>query len=250
MARVRSPAYPALSLPDAIDVIRKVHSAQQRTPEPREVVVRHMGYAGISGRSDKALSALIKYGFLEPYDKNRLRVSDAAISILYPDPEQRGSPAKELVAASRAPALFAEIFARWEIRPSDASLKNFLIQKGFNVNSVDQVARAFYETYDLVANFVDSNEPAGDTDDWDEGGEIVDIKDQAIPPLQQNFTLSEKTGHGAPPTSPGSPINVTKPIFDFETVTINTKIDNQEDLQELMLRLEKVLHLLPRKDPL
>ena len=69
MSRVRSPGYPALSLSSAVDLIRKVHSVQQATPEPRDVVIKHMGYSGVSGRSLKAISALIKYGFLEKKGK-------------------------------------------------------------------------------------------------------------------------------------------------------------------------------------
>jgi hypothetical protein len=42
-------------------------------------------------------------------------------------------------------------------------------------------------------------------------------------------------------------LNSTKPIFDFETVAIHTKIDNQEDLAELIERLEKIKGMLPNK---
>ncbi len=238
MARVRSPAYPALSLSAAVDMIGKVHKAQQRTPEPRSVVVQHMGYSRESGRSDKSISALIKYGFLERAGKEGLRVTDRAVSILYPDPEDQGRKENELKLAAQAPDLFKEIFDRWDHRPSEASLKAFLIQKGFNVNSVDQVARAFYETYDLVSGLGDSYDSVES-----------DIAEASEERGQEMEHMDVGNGnHGESQTPPPALLNVTKPVFDFDTVQINTQIDNQEDLDELISRLEKIKAMLPTKD--
>ena len=39
--------------------------------------------------------------------------------------------------------------------------------------------------------------------------------------------------------------NVTKPVFDFETVGVWTMIDNRRDLRELINRLEKLEAMLP-----
>lgn len=235
MARVRSPAYPSLSLPDAIDMIRKVHGAQQRTPEPRDVVLRHMGYSGESGRSLKAISALIKYGFLEKHGGEGLRVSERAMAILYPESDE--DRVEALHEAANEPSLYVEIFNRWEGRPSEEALKAFLIRKGFNVNSVDSVAHAFYATFDLVSG-------AGDSYD----SSLRDApEEQAMPEKQESkgsglsFLKNMKTA--TPPTTR----NVTKPVFDFETVQVNTVIDNRDDLAELISRLEQLTAMLPEK---
>ena len=99
MARIRSPNYPALSLPDAIERVRDVHKLQQTTPEPRAVVIRHMGYNSVNGRALKALSALLKYGLLEEAGKDGLRVSGRALSILFPDPAAPEAKAAAIAAA-------------------------------------------------------------------------------------------------------------------------------------------------------
>jgi hypothetical protein len=235
MARVRSPAYPALSLPDAIDMIRKVHAVQQRTPEPRDVVLRHMGYAGESGRSLKAISALIKYGFLEKHGDEGLRVSERAMAILYPENDEDRIEA--LHEAANEPSLYVEIFNRWEGRPSEEGLKAFLIRKGFNVNSVDSVAQAFYATFDLVSGAGDSyDSPPRDAP-----------QEHAMPEKQEpkmgalSFTRHVKT------VATEVPRNITKPVFDFETVQVNTVIDNRDDLAELIARLEQLKSMLPEK---
>jgi hypothetical protein len=240
MARVRSPNYPALSLPDAVARVRDVHKQQQTTPEPRDVVVRHMGYNSSNGRALKALSALLKYGFLEEVPNEGLKVSDRAVSILYPDPSDPSAKAKALVAASREPALFADIMDRWKgARPSPESLEAFLVRKGFNLNSIEQVARAFYATLDLVGE-------QGSAYDSPEAEEAEEEEQEMEPELNPS-------GKPTPPAPKGGrqwidvALNSTKPIFDFETVAIHTKIDNQEDLAELIERLEKIKGMLPNK---
>lgn len=245
MARVRSPAYPALSLPDAVDMIRKVHAIQQRTPEPRDVVLRHMGYSGESGRSLKAISALIKYGFLEKgNDDDGLRVSERAMAILYP--EAYDDKVEALHAAANEPTLFAEIFERWpEARPSDDSLRAFLIRRGFNVNSVDAVARSFYDTYDLVSGHGDSYDSKGSKEPDEQEDELMS-EPQTYKPTTPVGAAIQK-GLEPAPIRGGIKLNDTRPIFDFDTVTIQTTINNRNDLGELINRLRQLEGMLPEK---
>lgn len=239
MARVRSPAYPALSLPAAVEMIRKVHKIQQNTPEPRIVVLQHMGYSKENGRAQKSISALIKYGFLEKQGDEGLRVSDRAISILYPDPDNLAGRDEALLSASREPSLFNEIFQRWPHRPSEESLNAYLINKGFNVNSVDQVTRAFYDTFDLVSELDDSYDSEDTANYEDEDEQMTETLNAEREPALKKRVLERQ------PTTTG--LNVTKPVFDFETVQIQTMIDNQEDLAELISRLEQIKAMLPMK---
>ncbi|VAV88815.1 hypothetical protein MNBD_ALPHA08-142 [hydrothermal vent metagenome] len=245
MTRVRSPAYPSLSLSAAIDMIRKVHSQQQSTSEPREVVLKHMGYSGPNGRALKSISALIKYGFLEKSDDDGLHVSDRAIAILYPDTDHPEKRQEELFLASRGPDLFNEIFSRWDVRPSETSLEAFLIRKGFNVNSIGEVTRAFYETWDLVSGFEDRYDSQ---EDQNENTEINERKDTAMD--QHTPQQAKPLDAHLPKKRPDHEslfLNVTKPVFDFETVRVNTTIDNQEDLSKLISRLNKIKEMLPSK---
>lgn len=246
MARVRSPAYPALSLPDAVDMIRKVHALQQRTLEPRDVILRHMGYAGESGRSLKAISALIKYGFLEKGgDGDGLRVSERAMTVLYP--EHYEDKLEALHASANEPTLFAEIFERWpDGRPSEDSLKAFLIRRGFNVNSVDAVARSFYDTYDLVSGHGGSYDSDGSKENYEPEDE----------PMSETLTYKPTTPVGAAvqkgleftSSRGGVVLNDTRPLFDFDSVTIQTRIDNRNDLEKLIYRLQQLEKMLPEKE--
>lgn len=245
MARVRSPNYPALSLPDAIQRVRDIHKQQQTTPEPRKVVVEHMGYGSMNGRALKSLSALLKYGLLDDVKDEGLKVSGRAMAILYPDPERPEAKLNALCEAGREPTLFSKIFNRWDgARPSEASLNHFLIQEGFNTNALDQVTRAFYETYDVV-------EPALEGyDSVDEESDLLDEsnEDSDMAPAPHRSDPRETRSGASKVSAPATlTSNSTKPIFDFETVTIATTIDNQGDLTELIERLEKIKAMLPTK---
>lgn len=44
---------------------------------------------------------------------------------------------------------------------------------------------------------------------------------------------------------PPLPRNITKPVYDFDTVQVRTAIDNQADLQVLIGRLQDLLQFLP-----
>jgi hypothetical protein len=90
MARVRSPNYPAFSLPEAIARVKLIHAQEQHLAAPKEVIAKHLGYGGMNGASIKTLSAIMKYGLLEEIGSDKIRVSPLAISILYPaKPEER-----------------------------------------------------------------------------------------------------------------------------------------------------------------
>ena len=92
----------------------------------------------------------------------------------------------------------------------------------------------------LIASYGHNRTTAVDDEDVVEGEEEEEpmIEQGAAPARQQNAAGST----GFAPS-----VNSTKPIFDFESVSISTKIDNQEDLAELLNRLEQIKSMLPHK---
>lgn len=149
MARVRSPNYPALSLPEAISRVKTIHTAEQHLAAPKEVIAKHLGYNGLNGAALSTISAIGKYGLIEEANGNKVRVSPLAITILYPP-----SDAEKAVAIKEAafkPALFVEIDKEWEgHRPSDENLRSYLVRRAFAVDAIDRVIKSYRETMDLV----------------------------------------------------------------------------------------------------
>lgn len=145
MTRVRSPAYPSHALPEAIDYVRKIHEQDRQHPVARSVAAQHMGFSGLTGTSDRALSSLLHYGLAEKAAKGELRVADAALHILFPDNDRERRAALNL--SGFTPQLFQELRARYAGRPpAAATLESFLTREGFATVAIGPATKAYLET--------------------------------------------------------------------------------------------------------
>ncbi len=149
MARVRSPNYPAMSLPASIEAARKIYEKEHTHKADPEVMAKALGYSGINGASATALSALKKYGLLLDEGK-QLKISPEALAILV-EPRDSKDRAKLVVAAAFSPSLFSELKEHYgETVPSDENIRAYLLKRGFSPSTVDAPIRAYRETMELV----------------------------------------------------------------------------------------------------
>ena len=147
--RTRSPNYPSISLPDALERLARLRNEIQWHKAPREVVAKGIGYAKLHGASAGAISALQKYGLLER-DGDDLKISDLGKRYLNPLGSEEESEA--LVEAATNPSLFAELDEQFPGGTSnDDLLQNYLVRKGFSQVALPSVLRAYRETLELVA---------------------------------------------------------------------------------------------------
>jgi hypothetical protein len=147
--RIRSPNYPAISLPEAINKVTAIYRAMHTHAAPREVVAKGMGYNTLNGASATAISALHKYGLLERVG-DEVKVSERALSILHPHNPQEKADA--IRAAAGEPALFAELAERFPgAMPNEDLLRNYLLRQGFAPAAVVHVIAAYRDTSDMVA---------------------------------------------------------------------------------------------------
>ena len=106
MARIRSPGYPNASLEQVIENVGKVHQQDRQHPVDRCAVALHLGFSGLSGAADRALSALLHYNLMEKVRKGELRVTDLALRILHPsDPSERRQALYEAVGKGFVPVV-------------------------------------------------------------------------------------------------------------------------------------------------
>lgn len=211
----------------------------------REVAAKALGYSGISGRSATVLANLIQYGLLERAGKNEVRVSRRAVDIIHPDSAQ--SKAEALRSAALEPELFQKVAARFvDGLPSENALHSFLVREGFTDTAIPAAARAFLETSEFLKNAIGKGSSSVASPGVVDSASTPHV--ERNDPMAHPSTPSAKIDQGAsaPPMIPTS-LNSTKPIFDFESVAINTRIDNQEDLAELLLRLEQIKSMLPKR---
>ena len=221
MARVRSPNYPAIGLPAAIERIEKLHQLQHQTPEEREVVAQHLGYSGLNGKSLKVMSALMKFGLLERVQDGRLRITDLAINIVFPEDEDRGPAVRE---AAFSPSLFSEIRKRWPDHvPTDESLRAYLIRRQFSQSAIEDVIRNYRQTINLVTQ---------ESVEYDSSAQSSE--DQEVSPQQ----TTEVTPTSAPlPTLPsqGPPFQAG---FDGSVLAGAFRLTTPEEIDTLVRFLE------------
>lgn len=145
MARIRSPGYPNTSLEQMIDSAAKIHAEDRQHPVDRETAAKHMGFSGLSGASDRALSALLHFGLAEKVRKGELRVTDLALRIIHPNDSQERREA--LHEAAFSPELFRELRERYpEAPPSRDTLSSYLSRSGFASAAISPATRAYLET--------------------------------------------------------------------------------------------------------
>lgn len=231
--RVRSPNYPALSLPDAVLKVKGVYSALHNHAGPREVIAKAMGFSGLNGASATAISALHKYGLLDRVGVEEIKVSERAMQIIAPQsPDER---AGALRTAAASPALFAEIAEKFPgSAPNDDLLRNYLIRKGFASGALSAVITAYRETSDMVER---------------EGGGYDSSADHNEGPTEMQMETTS-TRMAAPPTVPVSPtiFGGERPIgrYDYEgggyvRIAVSGAIDTKEalDMVEILISLKR-----------
>lgn len=145
MARIRSPGYPNTSLEHVIEFASKIHGEDRQHPVDRSTAARHIGFSGLSGTSDRALSALLHFGLTEKVKKGELRVTDLALRIIHPT--DLGERRTALHEAGFSPELFKELRERYpESPPSRDSLSSYLSRSGFASAAIPAATKAYLET--------------------------------------------------------------------------------------------------------
>jgi hypothetical protein len=221
MARVRSPNYPGLSLPEAISRVKSIHDAEQHLAAPREVIAKHLGYGGLNGSALMSISALNKYGLIEEANGDKVRVSQLAVTILYP-PSSSARAAAIKEAASK-PALFEEIANEWEgQRPSDENLRSYLVHRNFAVDAIDRVIKSYRETMDLVTR----ESGAYDSPKVDASAQHEEKK--TMPPQVQH-----RTEHQSVPST--TPYRVT---FTDGAIEVAGRLTSAKSVRRLIKALE------------
>ncbi len=166
MKRIRSPGYPSCSLVEAIEYTYKIHAQDRQHPVDRLIAAQHLGFSGISGASDRALSALIHYGLAEKVHKGEIRVSDRALAIIHPhSPEEQR---EALRTSGFAPDLFKELRQRYPgPPPSKEALSSFLSREGFGAAAIGPASKAYLETCHYL-----QREKAYESDSFSDGSEM------------------------------------------------------------------------------
>jgi hypothetical protein len=235
MPRVRSPNYPTLSLPEAIDAVAKIHAAEQHLAAPKEVVAKHLGYASFHGLAARIVSAIEKYGLLEDVSGDKVKVSPLAMSILFPStPEEKKRAISE---AAFKPLLFAAIKEEWQgERPSDQNLRVYLVRKKFGSDALDRVIEVYKATMDLVTLESKGYDSANTGQN--------DHKKQEKSPMHTSTGQHTDARFTPPPPLQSGPMRVS---FNGDLLEVSAILADAEAVDRLVKALQANKSLLPEK---
>lgn len=183
--KARSPNYPQISLPKAIELATKLYAEAHTHKASPAVVAGALGYTGLNGKSLGVISALKKYGLIESIGTDEFKISKDGLTIIV-DPKTSPERARAIVKAAFRPVLFADLRQEYGDKPpkSDEFLRAFLLKRGFLQSVVDTPIKTYRDTMTLVeqAHGV-LGESAGDVrpePDPDEEQEVNDNGMEAV----------------------------------------------------------------------
>lgn len=168
MAITRSPNYPAISLPEAVELVTKLYEKEGRSPVDPEGAAHALGYNSLSGASRTKLSGMRKFDLVEDTG-NGLRVSDLAMAILRPEsPEEKRNA---LRTAATTPTLFRDLADL--PGASDSNLVSRLVrQYGFTESGAKLAVASYRKTMSLAPSEADEYDVV-----HEDGDEMLDTPD-------------------------------------------------------------------------
>ena len=242
MSRVRSPNYPLLSLPEAIEKVTAFYDAEQHLAAPKEVVAKHLGYASYHSLAARVISAIEKYGLLEETNADKVKVSPLGMSILHPaTPEEKQKAINE---AAFKPSLFEAIREEWNgARPSEANLRVYLIRRKFASDALDKVIQIYRETVDLVTQ---------ESQGYDAPKSEQPRSDEDRPPMHTaTHTAPPPNAPPPPPANPSVPLRREGEPYRLSLtpsgVEFSGYVTDQATADKLIGALTALKALLPAK---
>ena len=144
----QSPGYPHLPLNKAIERAKNIFDADRTNVIDRETAAEHVGYSSISGASEKMLSTLAHYGLIESAGKGQTKITNLGLDIYAPESE--ASKKLAIYKAGKTPSVFTMIDSHFDVRPSESSLRNWLIREQFVDRAIQPVMKAYFKTMDYI----------------------------------------------------------------------------------------------------
>jgi len=149
---MRSPNYPMIGLDAAIKKAGDIYASNARNVIDRQTIAKRLGYGGINGGSSSMISALTKYGLLDSKGNGTFCISDLAMRILYPNPNNADDERNAIEEAAFNPKIFSEIREKWPCeRPNNAELEAFLTEKNFQKLALPWIIKYYHDIIDKIS---------------------------------------------------------------------------------------------------
>lgn len=249
----RSPAFPFISIDDAISRLRLIFQNDKRAWTTAEAILSHLGYKGTarSGTAGRVIAALKQYGLLDE-NAGQYRVSDVGFRILHL-PEDSDERARLIREVALAPPIFQRLLTHYQGElPSDAALKSHLIlQEKFNPDSVDYFIRVFRQTINVANPSPDdytAGEESGETQLPFTGGQpaVQQPSPSSLAGRAQATPLIQQTGQ-KPLFQYSVPLSIQREV-NAQLVITGTSL-KKRDLEVLANKVKDLLDAFEEEEP-
>jgi hypothetical protein len=205
-----------------------------------------MGFTGLSGTSDRALSALMHYGLAERVGKGEIRVTDLALSAIHPESlmERRAA----LREAGFNPTLFRELRDRYPgPPPSLGSLSSYLSRENFAPAAIAPAAKAYLETCQFLQR---EQAYESGSEEAERGAEPSNMPVPIDQPAQVHNLIAAPSQYGFQSVPPNLRAPVQRPdvftigsdgevVVSLPTVLTQEAYDDLKDWLDLIARKAK-----------
>ncbi|MYH46524.1 MAG: hypothetical protein F4008_14680 [Gammaproteobacteria bacterium] len=143
---------PVISLPKAIEQVKKIYNSEGKNSFDDSVAVKLMGYSSLSGASRSALAAIKSYGLIDGRGSN-LVVSDTAVTIIADENIlDQTDRQKALEFALKSNIVFGELYDKFkDDKVSSLNISSYLQKnKGLRTAAADQVASRYKESLSII----------------------------------------------------------------------------------------------------
>lgn len=222
----RSPSYPSVSLPRAIERAQTLYRAERQYATPVASVMKHWGYSTANGPGGLSLAAMKKFGLLTDEGvktDRRVQLTDLAVQILnHPSSKAREDAIK---TAALIPVMHQDLWDQYKNDlPSDANLIWILTKdRGFTETGATEFVKEYRETLEfakLSDDLVDVDEDEG-FDGEDRTGDLLAQRDNpgSLPPTGHDAASRAITSSAAEP--PAGAKSVSVPMPNGPSVTLS-----------------------------
>jgi len=258
--RHRSPAYPSISLEDAVAKAQELYKQEKLNEFDPVIALSHWGYEAESANGMRAVAALKQYGIVvESRDSNGGRslnlCEGLAVDILLPEEDGGEDHLLAKQDAALRPKIFSEIWEKYRSGglPSDRNLERYLIkEKAFNPNAVKPFIRIFRDT--LEYSKLEECDKISDTSEENGSDERPAINQEAgkavfKPASAINAWQSPSGNRAEKDQVKMRDLPVTLPSLNVAVVRVPTRMTTQ-DYDVLMASLEAWKPALVQEDSL
>ena len=173
IAAGRGPAYPSISLSDAVHRVNQIKDAgASRTLLPPDTIYKIWGFKGASGASRPIMASVGYYGLFHYEgrgEQRRHRLSDLALRIVLDKLPDSVNRPKALREAALRPPVFSKLHDDLGLPPpADVVIEHHLLMAGYSESAASQIVTIYKATLEYAGLLQPANIPPDEPPGEDE----------------------------------------------------------------------------------